>query len=89
MKIVVIGGSGHIGTFLIPAHPRPVRAGQEVVNKSTARSRLSKPLPATSLPWAANWNWSPTLAATSSRCPPTPPPDHRRKSQPQAEPRVT
>src|SRR3712207_2938330 len=31
MRIVVIGGSGHIGTFLIP---RLVRAGHEVVNIS-------------------------------------------------------
>ncbi len=31
MKIVVIGGSGHIGTFLIP---RLVRAGHDVVNLS-------------------------------------------------------
>ena len=31
MRIVVIGGSGHIGTFLVP---RLVRAGHEVVNIS-------------------------------------------------------
>ena len=31
MKIVVIGGSGHIGTYLVP---RLVRAGHEVVNIS-------------------------------------------------------
>jgi nucleoside-diphosphate-sugar epimerase len=31
MKIVVIGGSGHIGTYLVP---RLVRAGHEVVNLS-------------------------------------------------------
>ena len=31
MRIVVIGGSGHIGTFLIP---RLVRAGHEVINIS-------------------------------------------------------
>src|SRR3954471_4433558 len=31
MRIVVIGGSGHIGTFLVP---RVVRAGHEVVNVS-------------------------------------------------------
>ncbi|MEV0718126.1 NAD(P)-dependent oxidoreductase [Asanoa sp. NPDC050611] len=31
MKIIVIGGSGHIGTFLVP---RLVRAGHEVVNIS-------------------------------------------------------
>ncbi len=34
MRIVVIGGSGHIGTFLIP---RLVRAGHEVVNVSRGR----------------------------------------------------
>src|ERR687884_1684959 len=34
MKIVVIGGSGHIGTFLIP---RLVRAGHEVSNISRGR----------------------------------------------------
>src|SRR4029450_5733027 len=31
MRIVVIGGSGHIGTFLIP---RLVRAGHDVINIS-------------------------------------------------------
>src|ERR1051325_10177079 len=31
MRIAVIGGSGHIGTFLVP---RLVRAGHEVVNVS-------------------------------------------------------
>ncbi|EWM11862.1 NAD(P)-dependent oxidoreductase [Kutzneria sp. 744] len=35
MKIVVIGGSGHIGTFLVP---RLVRAGHEVVNISRGAS---------------------------------------------------
>jgi nucleoside-diphosphate-sugar epimerase len=35
MRIVVVGGSGHIGTFLIP---RLVRAGHEVVNVSRGRS---------------------------------------------------
>ncbi|GAA1680931.1 hypothetical protein GCM10009830_30030 [Glycomyces endophyticus] len=34
MRIVVIGGSGHIGTFLVP---RLVRAGHEVVNISRGR----------------------------------------------------
>jgi len=34
MKIVVTGGSGHIGTFLIP---RLVRAGHEVINVSRGR----------------------------------------------------
>ncbi|HEX6758776.1 MAG TPA: NAD-dependent epimerase/dehydratase family protein [Propionibacteriaceae bacterium] len=29
MRIVVIGGSGHVGSFLVP---RLVRAGREVVN---------------------------------------------------------
>jgi nucleoside-diphosphate-sugar epimerase len=31
MRIVVIGGTGHIGSFLVP---RLVRAGHEVVNIS-------------------------------------------------------
>ncbi|MFF5362079.1 NAD-dependent epimerase/dehydratase family protein [Streptomyces scabiei] len=31
MRIVIIGGSGHIGTFLVP---RLVRAGHEVINIS-------------------------------------------------------
>lgn len=31
MKIVIIGGSGHIGTFLVP---RLVRGGHEIVNIS-------------------------------------------------------
>ncbi|PSL38228.1 nucleoside-diphosphate-sugar epimerase [Labedella gwakjiensis] len=35
MKIVVIGGSGHIGTFLVP---RLVRAGHEVVSISRGQS---------------------------------------------------
>jgi nucleoside-diphosphate-sugar epimerase len=35
MKIVVIGGTGHIGTFLVP---RLVRAGHEVVNVSRGTS---------------------------------------------------
>ena len=34
MRVVVIGGSGHIGTFLVP---RLVRAGHEVVNISRGR----------------------------------------------------
>lgn len=36
MKIVVIGGSGHIGTFLVP---RLVRAGHEVLNITRGTSR--------------------------------------------------
>jgi nucleoside-diphosphate-sugar epimerase len=36
MRIVVIGGSGHIGTFLIP---RLVRAGHEVISISRGTSR--------------------------------------------------
>jgi len=36
MKIVVIGGSGHIGTFLVP---RLVRAGHEVINISRGAHR--------------------------------------------------
>ncbi|MBU2668041.1 NAD(P)-dependent oxidoreductase [Actinoplanes bogorensis] len=35
MRIVVIGGSGHIGTFLVP---RLVRAGHEVINLSRGQS---------------------------------------------------
>lgn len=35
MRVVVIGGSGHIGTYLVP---RLVRAGHEVVNISRGRS---------------------------------------------------
>jgi nucleoside-diphosphate-sugar epimerase len=35
MRVVVIGGSGHIGTFLVP---RLVRAGHEVTNISRGRS---------------------------------------------------
>jgi len=35
MRIVVIGGSGHIGTFLVP---RLVRAGHDVVNVSRGQS---------------------------------------------------
>jgi nucleoside-diphosphate-sugar epimerase len=34
MRVVVIGGSGHVGTFLVP---RLVRAGHEVVNVSRGR----------------------------------------------------
>ena len=36
MRVVVVGGSGHIGTFLVP---RLVRAGHEVVNVSRGRRR--------------------------------------------------
>lgn len=36
MKVVVVGGSGHIGTFLVP---RLVRAGYEVVNISRGARR--------------------------------------------------
>jgi nucleoside-diphosphate-sugar epimerase len=42
MKIVVIGGSGHIGTFLVP---RLVRAGHEVVNLSRGTSRAYSDAP--------------------------------------------
>ena len=50
---------------------------------STARFRQSRLLPGTSPRWAENWNWSPTSAATCSRCLPTRRPDlHRnRKSR--------
>lgn len=34
MRVVVIGGSGHVGTFLVP---RLVRAGHEVINVSRGR----------------------------------------------------
>ena len=35
MRIVVIGGSGHLGTYLVP---RLVGAGHEVINVSRAPS---------------------------------------------------
>ena len=38
MRIVVIGGSGHVGTFLIP---RLVRAGHEVVSISRGQRSSS------------------------------------------------
>ncbi|UKA54660.1 NAD(P)-dependent oxidoreductase [Arthrobacter sp. FW305-BF8] len=37
LEIIVIGGSGHIGTFLVP---RLVRAGHEVINISRGTSRI-------------------------------------------------
>jgi nucleoside-diphosphate-sugar epimerase len=42
MRIVVIGGSGHIGTFLVP---RLVRAGHEVLNisRGTRRAYVEAP----------------------------------------------
>ncbi len=42
MRIVVIGGSGHIGTFLVP---RLVRAGHEVINisRGTSKSYVEAP----------------------------------------------
>ena len=45
MRIVVIGGSGHVGTFLVP---RLVRAGHEVVNLARG----------TSAPYIADEAWS-------------------------------
>ena len=36
MKVIVIGGSGHISTFLVP---RLVRAGHEVINISRGTSK--------------------------------------------------
>jgi nucleoside-diphosphate-sugar epimerase len=36
MRIVVIGGSGHVGSFLVP---RLVRAGHQVVNLSRGKSQ--------------------------------------------------
>lgn len=43
MRIAVIGGSGHIGTFLVP---RLVRAGHEVLNLSRGTSRPYRDDPA-------------------------------------------
>jgi nucleoside-diphosphate-sugar epimerase len=54
MRIVVIGGSGHIGTFLIP---RLVRAGHEVVNISRG-SRSA---------YAAADEWAAVRAVTADR----------------------
>ncbi|HET9168248.1 MAG TPA: NAD-dependent epimerase/dehydratase family protein [Actinospica sp.] len=42
MRIVVVGGSGHIGTFLVP---RLVRAGHEVINISRGASAAYAPAP--------------------------------------------
>ncbi|GAB2625349.1 NAD-dependent epimerase/dehydratase family protein [Pseudactinotalea suaedae] len=42
MRVVVIGGSGHIGTFLVP---RLVRAGHEVVNVSRGTREPYLPAP--------------------------------------------
>ncbi|WP_405152318.1 NAD-dependent epimerase/dehydratase family protein [Paenibacillus sp. FSL K6-0108] len=36
MKILVIGGSGHIGTYLVP---RLVKAGYEVINITRGQSK--------------------------------------------------
>jgi len=54
MRIVVIGGSGHIGTFLIP---RLVRAGHEVINISRG-SRSA---------YAAADEWAEVRAITADR----------------------
>lgn len=43
MKIVVIGGSGHVGTYLVPML---VEAGHQVVNVSRGRAMPYKPNPA-------------------------------------------
>lgn len=43
MRVVVIGGSGHVGTHLVP---RLVRAGHEVVNLSRGARRAYTPDPA-------------------------------------------
>jgi nucleoside-diphosphate-sugar epimerase len=43
MRIVIIGGSGHVGTFLVP---RLVRAGHQVVNLTRGTRRPYRPDPA-------------------------------------------
>ena len=43
MKIVVIGGSGHVGTYLVPML---VEAGHQVVNVSRGQAKPYKPNPA-------------------------------------------
>ncbi len=43
MRIVIIGGTGHVGTYLVP---RLVRAGHEVINVSRGESKPYRPDPA-------------------------------------------
>lgn len=43
MRIIVIGGSGHIGTYLVP---RLVEAGHEVINLSRSQRQPYRPHPA-------------------------------------------
>jgi len=40
MKVVILGGSGHVGTYLVP---RLVTAGHQVVNVSRGRSAPYQP----------------------------------------------
>ena len=54
MRIAVIGGSGHIGTFLVP---RLVRAGHEVINLSRGTSR----------PYSDDPGWAEVTAVTVDR----------------------
>ncbi|MEQ4564684.1 NAD(P)-dependent oxidoreductase [Paenarthrobacter sp. CAP02] len=54
MKIVVIGGSGHIGSFLVP---RLVRAGHEVINVSRG----------TSTPYTDSLEWQHVHQVTADR----------------------
>lgn len=54
MRVVVIGGSGHIGTFLVP---RLVRAGHQVVNVTRGRAR----------PYADGEEWRAVEQVTADR----------------------
>lgn len=54
MRVVVIGGSGHIGTFLIP---RLLRAGHEVVNVTRGNRA----------PYAATAEWDHVEQVTADR----------------------
>ena len=40
MKVVILGGSGHVGTYLVP---RLVMAGHEVVNVSRGKAAPYQP----------------------------------------------
>ena len=53
-RVVVIGGSGHVGTYLVPAL---VERGHEVVNVSRGQSAPYRPTPP-----GPRWNRSPPTA---------------------------
>lgn len=60
MRIVIIGGSGHVGTYLVP---RLVEAGHEVINISRKQRQPYQP--------HAAWQWvQPVILIAPPKKPP-------------------